>query len=284
MHKHFIFILVSFTAVIYGSEHNEINSAIIDGSIMGIAGSLAAQLPNAAKNKSYSNQPIYLKDNRYTVIRNLMKSTYELRRGVIPFTASLTLGTVVQTPLKVTIEKYIYHKSSYELSALEEVSAVMGAGIASAIIVCPADYYTLKQQDLKTTLWRAIRSSKFSNVYRNVSVTGIREMFSAGFLFSDRAAQLVNLPTQNPALYSLGGSIPVALVTATLSTPVDKIKTKAQKNNISALKAFNQIYKQQGIKGLATLKDIFWRNIVFLSAIPAMRFTQEVLKKQRTNN
>lgn len=280
----FIGIVIVKTAIsICGEKKHSFFDACAEGASMGITAGLVAQTPNAIKARCYNNQPIYINNTSYSVTVNTIKTMLSLQRGIIPFTTSLTLGTLTQTPLKQLCEKYICNSSDKQISARQELFCVMAAGMASASFVCPADYYMLKQQNSSSNFFSVMRTSSLKNVFKSFGLTGLREIFSAGFLFAQTAAELVDLPTDNKLLYSLGGSIPVAVVTATLSSPIDKVKTVAQTRDLSAKQAFDYIYLQNGWRGFVKSKDIFWRNMVYLTAIPVMSFTQLAFKHQNSH-
>lgn len=269
---------------ICGEKKHSFFDACAEGASMGITAGLVAQTPNAIKARCYNNQPIYINNTSYSVPVNTIKTMLSLQRGIIPFTTSLTLGTLTQTPLKQLCEQYVCNAPNQPISARQELFSVMAAGMLSAAFVCPADYYMLKQQNSSNNFFTVVKTSSLKNVFRSLGITGVREIFSAGFLFSKTAAELVNLPTENKLLYSLGGSIPVAVVTATLSSPVDKVKTVAQTRDINARQAFNYVYSQSGWRGFAKGKDIFWRNMVYITAIPVMSFTQLAMKRKNADH
>lgn len=280
----FVLLTLFMCALISSAENNNsLLDSCLEGGTAGIAGGICAQTPNAIKSRCYNNQKILVRQNNQSWIVNTGKTLLSLQRGIIPFTASLTLGTITQTPLKRFCEQVMNNTQNQKLSTKQELFSVIAAGMLSATFVCPADFYMLKQQNSAQNLMTVIKKSRLQSVYKNVGITAFREIFSAGFLFSQTAADLVRLPTDNQLLYSLGGSIPVAVVTATLSSPIDKIKTIAQTQEISAWQAIKTINAQNGYKGFVKVKDIFWRNMVYLAAIPVMNFVQlSFIKKNRT--
>ncbi|BDC34362.1 hypothetical protein Noda2021_03200 [Candidatus Dependentiae bacterium Noda2021] len=250
-------------------------TAIKRGLFCGIAGGLAAHYPNAIKNKLYQDKRIFTYDAQKTKLHNIAGNCLSLTRGIGIFTASITLGTLTQTPLKETIQTVVPSALS---KMTQEFSSLAIAGMLSAAFVCPADYYLIKQQNTGLPLKKVIRNHSLKKVFSAVGITGCREIFSAAFLISNTVADYVNIFPEHKILHSLGGSIPVAIVSASLSAPLDKIKTCAQSADISTKEAFKRIYSTNGIKRFVSLKELAGRNAVFLAAIPPMSLMAELIK------
>lgn len=246
------------------------------GLFTGIAGGLAGHYPNAIKNRLYQGKSIFTNDKQKTKWQHVATNCKGLTRGIGIFTTSITFGTITQTPLKENVQTIIPSALS---KTTQEFSSVAAAGILSAAIVCPSDYYLIKQQNTGLSLKEVVKKHSFKKAFSAVGITGVREIFSAAFLISDVVADYVNICPNNKILHSLGGSIPVAIVSASLSAPFDKIKTLSQSNDISNLEALKRIYRASGIKRFVTLPELAGRNAVFLFAIPAMSIIDELIKK-----
>lgn len=267
--------LVSHQSNVAQEIHEKKHSAFARGLASGIAGGLLAQYPNAIKNLLYQGKPVLIHDKSKNKIQNVALNFRNLSRGISVFTSSITLGTLTQTPLKETVGSAL--PSVFSTSA-KEFSSLAAAGLLSAVFVCPADYYLIKQQKTGLSFRQVIQKHSIKKAFSAVGITGSREIFSAAFLISDSVADYVNLCPHNKVLHSLGGSIPVAIVSASLSAPLDKIKTLSQSNDISTKQAFKRIYNANGLKKFVTLPELAGRNGVFLVAIPAMCLAQEMMK------
>jgi len=183
-------------------------------------------------------------------------------RGIFAQVMSIAPITAVQVMVNGLLERLIAGKR--EPTDSERIYCSMGAGIVSALIYSPADLVTIQQQRRAKPLAETARLvmkqyGLYSGIYKGFIACAIREgIYTCGYLglapvFSNGLKQRYQGSGYNVVGLYILGSISAALIAATITHPVDTVKTCVQadldkKLYLNTRDAFVKLYQQSGFR------------------------------------
>lgn len=180
---------------------------------------------------------------------NGLKNSFSLRvlyRGCGGFAASFIPTTALQTSTKGFLQN----------CGLDPFVSSVGAGVASSLVVCPAEGIMIQQQKtgenfLKTAIfvWNNYGVRGF---FRGLAPTAVREgaftaAYLTGVLKMKEILEKAGLP-QVPAQLLAGASVGTAA--AVTSQPFDTLKTLRQNDLVNSIKMGQVIFDRAAFSGL----------------------------------
>jgi len=215
-------------------------------------------------------------------------------RGLFAQTGSVAPITAVQVMVNGLLERVITGNRR-ELKDAERIFCSMGAGVVSAIFYSPADLVTIQQQKrslgMSATASQVFQSHGARGIFRGFGACTVREgIYTCGYLglapvFTNYLKRTYVNSQNEVALYILG-SISAALIAATITHPVDTVKTLVQadldgKLYKNARDAFVKLYHQHGPR--AFFKGYIARTMRLSGAFFVISFIREKTIQWKTD-
>ena len=208
-----------------------------------------------------------------------------LYRGVTMSMTNMAVLTGLQVPLTDLISKSIFRRDKHILTGKvpartrykEKILSSFGGGVVSGLVCAPMELIMVQQQrhgySLVKTPSMIISRTGVRGLMRGLIMSSGREgLFTVGYLgigpiFSDYLKKTYQLKNNVAKIY---GAIGVGIVTATLSHPMDTIKTCMQgdierKKYTTIIETAKTLFKEKGISRF--FYGWGWRTVKMIGAI-----------------